>query len=114
MAGMPIRRERKRRYLDEMRLTLKDGLRPEHVLSSLGPGSKDATWTLLLDAILRLEHGLVRRGNELWGDCDACKGSLFSLGKIKARCADCGLDMDSETYIRLQLERKNGIHKSFR
>ena len=114
MAARPLLSARRRGHVDNLRLALKEGLRPEHVLSSLGPGSKDAMWTLLLDAILRLEHGLVRRGNELWGDCDACKGSLFSIGKLKAKCADCGLDMDSETYIRMQLERKNGIHKSFR
>ena len=111
---MPIRRARKQAAIEAMRQSLKAGLSPASVLESLGSGLKDATWTLLLDAILRLEHGLVRRGNELWGDCDACKGSLFSLGKLKARCADCGLEMDSETYIRLQLERKNGIAKVFR
>ena len=106
---------RKQRAVDALRQSLKAGLSAEHVLSSLDSATKGATWALVLDLILQAEHGLVRRGNELWGDCDACGGhDTFSVGKLRARCADCGIDMESATYIRLQLERKNGIGKAFR
>ena len=112
---MPIRRSGRQSAVIALRQGLAAGLKPEDVLATLRIGRHSAMWQLLLDAILRLEHGLVRRGNELWGDCDACGGhDTFSVGKLRARCANCGIDMASEVYIRLQLERKNGIGKAFR
>jgi hypothetical protein len=89
------------------------GLDPVHVLESLAPAHKDATWTLLLDATLTLlgvTRRLERRGLELVGQCDACGLQGFTVGRIKAWCSECGLEMDSREYLRLQIER----HKASR
>lgn len=114
MASTPIRRNRKQRAVDAMRQGLKAGLSAEHVLAALDSASRGASWALVLDLVLQAEHGLVRRGSELWGRCDACGGESFSVGRARARCADCGIDMPSAEYIRLQLDRRNQGCKVFR
>jgi len=108
MVGMPQRRARRRTAAQDLRASLLAGLTPDHVLSSLTPAYKDATWTLLLDAtltVLGVSRRLQRRGLELVGTCDACGLSGLTVGQAKTRCSQCGLEMDSREYLRLQIER---------
>ena len=117
MPGMPIRRARKLLAAQELHRSLAAGLDPKHVLDSLGPAHKDATWTLLLDAtltILGVSRHLQRRGNELVGRCDACGHEALSIGREKTKCSRCGLEMDSIEYLRIQIDLHKASHPSLR
>ena len=108
MPGMPIRRARKLLAAEELRRSLLAGLTPQHVLDTLGPAHPDATWSLLLDAtltVLGVSRRLQRLGGELVGTCDSCNLPGFTVGKVKAWCSQCGLEMDSREYLRMQIER---------
>ena len=114
MPGSPIRRGRKLLAIEKLKDALLAGLTPEHVLASLDPAIKTDIWILLLDFVLKVNHGLMRVGLELVGDCAACGGHKFSIGRKRTRCYDCNLDIDSHEYIRQQIERLDGANAALR
>ena len=114
MRANTLKRERNRLVRQAIEEAARLGVEPSTLLNPHDPAFHGDVWRLLLDAMIRLRHGLVRRGSELVGDCEACGRPSFTVGKLRAWCADCGLDMDSHEYMRLQIERRNGASAALR
>lgn len=111
MPGFPGKRLRNQ-LVDQAINAAVQGIDPRLILDPHGSVFQSDVWRFLLDTLVRMRLGLTRRGAELVGDCTACGLPALTVGRLKARCGQCGLDVESLAYLRMQLARYNGDRRN--
>ena len=112
MRANTLKRERNRLVREAIAKAAELGVEPSTLIDPHDPAFQGDVWRFLLDTLVRMRLGLTRRGAELVGDCTACGRPALSVGRLRARCFECGLDMPALDYLRMQLERYKGDRRS--